>query len=202
MQILGGLTSLTYDDLIYIALFTATLMLVGITLLVFAELGKKSKHSKEKVAVLLVRPDEVELKDKGVILTSRGDLVVREGNDLLVYKIPENVKPYSIRVGKTKYNVYIVDSRREVFYTIPDEIEELNEEIRSTEFNPVFVDPRTLANYVASKSVERLLKPMRASPTEVLMFMSVGGLLVVLLIFFVLPLLGYQVSIGGGGIFG
>ncbi|BAA79711.1 hypothetical protein APE_0734 [Aeropyrum pernix ovoid virus 1] len=152
-------------------------------------------------AVLLVKsPLEVELKDR-VIETTRGDLIVRDGKELLVYRKPEGVKPVEVRLGRKTVKAYLVDSKREVFYTIPEKVEARVGD-GSVKLHPAMVDPKTLAEYIASKSLEKLLKPMRVGSLEAVLYMALGGLMVLLMIFFVLPMLGYQVSIGGGGVFG
>jgi cytochrome b561 len=46
--------------------------------------------------------------------------------------------------------------------------------------------------------MEKPIKPLRVSKGEATGYMAFGGMLVLLLIFFLLPLLGYHVSIGGG----
>ncbi|MEB2836107.1 MAG: hypothetical protein GSR80_000123 [Desulfurococcales archaeon] len=47
--------------------------------------------------------------------------------------------------------------------------------------------------------MEKLIRPLKVSRGEAVGYMAIGGLLVVMAIFFLLPMLGYHVSIGGGG---
>lgn len=163
-------------------------------------------QGRRKTAVLWVKsPLEMELKPARLART--GEILVADGKETWVYKPPPGYKPVELRVGGRLYKAYIVDKNVHAFYEMPElREEELEQEVevqgRRVKLNRVMLDPRTLYTYIGSKSMERLIRPLKVGKGEAFLYMAVGGLMVLLMIFFLLPILGYQVSIGGGGVFG
>ncbi|MCE4603299.1 MAG: hypothetical protein F7B18_08970 [Desulfurococcales archaeon] len=170
------------------------------------EAARGGGQPRPRTAVLWVKsPGELELRDARLAKT--GEVLVVDGKETWVYRPPVEYKPVELRVGRRLYKAYIVDKNVHAFYEIPElREEELEQEVevqgRRIKLNRAMLDPRTLFTYIGSKSMEKLIKPLRVSRGEAIGYMAIGGLMVLLMIFFLLPMLGYQVSIGGGGIFG
>jgi hypothetical protein len=200
------MTGLSADDLVYLVLLSAFVAtLVGLTV-ILREAARSSGSPRPRMAVLWVKsPGEMELRSAKLAKT--GEIMVTVGNDTWIYRPPTSYKPMELKVGSRLYKVYIVDKNIHAFYEIPEiDDSELNQEVevngRRIQLNRVMLDPRTLFAYIGGKSMEKLIKPLRVSKGEAVGYMAMGGLLVLLMIFFFLPMLGYHVSIGGGGPFG
>lgn len=198
---LGELMTPPLSYLVYGVL--GLLFLVYIAML--REMARGSEPRVKTVAVWAKSPTELELVPARIAKT--GEVMVTVGKDTWVYKPPAGYKPVELRLGKRRYKAYLVDKNIHAFYEIPEiSEEELEQEVevqgRKIKLNRVMLDPKTLYTYIGGKSMEKLIKPLRVSRGEAIGYMALGGLMVLLMIFFLLPMLGYQVSIGGGGVFG
>ena len=181
-------------------------VLVGLSIIVvmlaLAELARpRGGGPRPRLAVLWVKsPQEMELKRATQAKT--GEILVVDGRETWVYKPPAEYRPLELRVGPRLYKVYLVDKNIHAFYEILEiRDEELEQEVevqgRRIKLNRAMLDPRTLFTYIGSKSMEKLIKPLRVSKGEAIGYMALGGLMVLLMIFFLLPLMGYKVTIGG-----
>ncbi len=202
-----GLTPLTpalgppLSYLVYMSLLLVLILTLAV-LRDLAEGGSRGGRARHRVAVLWARsPLELELRPARLAKT--GEVLVVDGGETWVYKPPAGYRPVELRVGRRLYKAYIVDKNVHAFYEVPElREEELEQEVevqgRRVKLNKAMLDPRTLFTYIGGKSMEKLIKPLRVSKGEAIGYMAMGGLLVLLMIFFLLPMLGYQVSIGGG----
>ncbi len=181
-------------------------ILGGLTILlvvaILSELLSSGSPKKPKIAVLWVKsPQELELRRARQAKT--GEIIVVDGKESWVYKPPANYRPLELRAGRSLYKVYLVDKNIHAFYEIPEfKDEELEQEVeiqgRKIKLNRAMLDPRTLFTYIGSKSMEKLIKPLRVGKAEAVGYIAIGGIMVLMMIFFLLPMMGYQVVIGGG----
>lgn len=177
--------------------------LLGVLLLsVLSDLAsRRGAGPRGRPMVLWVKgPTEAELVKARV--TRTGEILVEKGSDVWVYKPPADYKPIDLRVGGRSFKAYLVDYNVHAFYEIPElREEELEQEVevqgRKVRLNRVMLDPRTLYSYIGSKSMEKLIRPLRVGKAEAVGYMAVGGIMVLMMIFFLLPMMGYQVTIGG-----
>ena len=185
--------------IIYMALLVLGLLALAILREIAGHGGGSRRHG--STAVLWVKsPTEFELRRARLAKT--GELLVVDGKETWVYRPPAEYRPVELRVGGRVYKTWIVDKSIHSFYEVPElRGEELEQEVevggRRVKLNRVMLDPRTLFNYIGSKSMEKLIRPLKVGKAEAVGYMAIGGVLVLVMIFFMLPLLGYPVRIGG-----
>jgi len=182
----------TPDQFLLLAIISAySIMLIGIV----------AQSMKPQNAVLWIK-NTGEMELRRAIFDKSGDIVVEIKGERWSYKPPADLKPIELRVGSRLYKVFIVDKNLHAFYEIPelDESEvETEFEVKGKKFklNRVMLDPRVLYNYIGSKSMEKLIKPLRVGKAEAVGYVAIGGFLAFILVFFILPLLGKPVTVGG-----
>ncbi|MCE4608830.1 MAG: hypothetical protein F7C36_00400 [Desulfurococcales archaeon] len=184
LYVLGGLTSL---------------MLIGVLGEMYR--SKTIANKPKQTAVLLVK-SPLELELKRARLTRKGEIIVEDGDNVLLYKPPSDYYPIEVKIGRRVYKAYIVNRDVHAFYTIPtigeDEISgEVEVQGRKISLNKMMLDPKILFTYIGSKSMEKLIKPLRVGKAEAVGYIAIGGIMVLMMIFFLLPMMGYHITIGG-----
>lgn len=149
----------------------------------------KAENTRIREVIAIIRNGKVlEVKKKARLLED-GSLLV--DNDKL-YKLPK-IDPYIIKgVGFGAKQCFIVDANTQALYEFGDP---LDVEDKFGNLNPVVLNPRTLYYYIASKSISKLLGKVTVSKGEAILYMFTGMVIIILLIFFILPLLGHEIII-------
>jgi len=136
------------------------------------------------VSVLIRNGKILELK-KGKILDD-GTLVVDNSK---VWKLPKT-DPYILKKRFNAEQLYIVDANTQAVYEFQDPSIETTGKL-----NPVILNPNTLYYYIASRSIQKLLGRITVSKGEAILYMFTGMVIIILLIFFILPILGHEIII-------
>jgi hypothetical protein len=146
----------------------------------------------DKVIVLL-RSGKILRKTVGK-LTDNGELVTTSR----LYKLPP-VEPYILCKDsncRRAEPVIIVDADRNIVYEFEDpDDNEIQQELRKAKIGPSMVHPIVLRNYFASRTIEKLVGKIQPTKGEQIVMLLVGMTLAFIMEFFILPMLGYHVSI-------
>ena len=139
-----------------------------------------------KAVVMIRNGNVVELK-KNVMVFEDGTILVDKDK---LYKL-EKKEPYLLRMGRNTYQLYILDANTNALY----QFEDPPKDVKTGKLNPVVLNPKTLYNYIASHSIQKLLGKITVSKTEAILYMFTGMVVIILMIFFFMPLLGHEIII-------
>jgi len=127
-------------------------------------------------------------------LTASGELIT----PTRLYKLPP-LEPYIFCKDsncRRAEPVIIVDADRNIVYEFEDpDDEEIQQELRKAKIGPSMIHPIVLKNYFASRTIEKLVGKMQPTRGEQIVMLLVGMTLAFIMEFFILPMLGYHVSI-------
>ena len=183
------------DQLIYLLYIILILLVFPLSILLYREaLPRRNVKTKEKVekikakgiAVLIRNGKILELK-RNCKLLENGTLIVEKNK---LWKLPKT-DPYILKKRFGAEQLYIVDANTQAIY----EFQDPPEGEKKGKINPVVLDPRTLYNYIASGSIRKLLGKITVSKGEAVLYMFAGMVIIIIMIFFLLPLLGHEVII-------
>ena len=139
-----------------------------------------------RTIVLIRNGDVLELKKNAQVFED-GTIIVDKNK---LYRV-EKKKPYLLKMGRGTYQLYILDANTNALYQFDDP----PKDAKTGKLNPVILNPKTLYNYIASHSIQKLLGKITVSKGEAVLYMFTGMVIIILLIFFVLPLLGHSIII-------
>ena len=151
-------------------------------------------NPKERAETMRIR-EVIAIIRNGRILEVKKKARLLEDGSLLIdnnklYKLPK-VEPYIIKgVGFGAKQCFIVDANTQALYEFQDPSIETTGKL-----NPVILNPNTLYYYIASRSIQKLLGRITVSKGEAILYMFTGMVIIILLIFFILPLLGHEIII-------
>ncbi len=149
----------------------------------------------DKVTVIL-RSGKILRKTKGK-LTDDGELLTLNR----LYKLPL-IEPYILckdSMCRRAEPVVIVDAERNLAYEFEDpNDEEIQNGLKKAKISPSMLNPSVLKNYFASRTIEKLVGKIQPTRGEQIVMLLVGMTLAFVMEFFILPLLGYRVTISPG----
>ncbi len=176
--------------ILYFLLVILLILVYPIAKVMYSQLPSKTMNKNEikkigKAVVMIRNGDIIELK-KNAMVFEDGTIIVDKNK---LYRV-EKKEPYLLRMGRNTYQLYILDANTQALYQFEDPKQE-----KPGKLNPVVLNPKTLYNYIASKSIHKLLGKITISKGEAILYMFTGMVIIILLIFFVLPLLGHSIII-------
>jgi len=146
----------------------------------------------DRVTVLL-RNGKMLVKTIGK-LTASGELIT----PTRLYKLPP-IEPYTLCKDdncKKAEPIIMVDADRNIVYEFEDpNDEEIQQELRKAKIGASMIHPIVLKNYFASRTIEKLVGKIQPTKGEQIVMLLVGMTLAFIMEFFILPMLGYHVSI-------
>lgn len=181
------------DQLIYLLYIILVLLVIPLSILLYREaLPRRNVKTKEKVEKIKAKGIAVLVRN-GKILEFKRNCKLLEDGTLIVeknklWKLPKT-DPYILKKRFGAEQLYIVDANTQAIYEFQDPEE------KKGKINPVVLDPRTLYNYIASGSIRKLLGKITVSKGEAVLYMFTGMVIIIIMIFFLLPLLGHEVII-------
>ena len=179
------------DWIIYFLLIILLITLYPILRAMYSGTPREKSSQKQinrvgKAIVMIRNGDILELK-KNALVFEDGSILVDKNK---LYHV-EKKKPYLLRMGRNTYQLYILDAKTNAVY----EFQDIDPNMKTGKLNPVVLNPRTLYNYIASHSIQKLLGKITVSKGEAVLYMFTGMVIILILIFFLLPLLGHSIII-------
>ncbi len=138
---------------------------------------------------ILVRNGDIIWKTKAY-LTKDGEILDKKGQRLWKLE-PKQLEPYIFKEKWSAKPCFILDANTQVVY----QFEDPPKDVKTGKLNPVVLNPKTLYSYIASHSIQKLLGKITVSKTEAILYMFTGMVVIILMIFFFMPLLGHEIII-------
>ena len=144
-----------------------------------------------KIKLMVRNGDILRLVDAEII----GEGIVATKDKL--WKLPK-FKPYILMKSKTGVPLIIVDENYQIIYEFEDpNLSKIENEAKKAGLNVVMLNPKVLRHYLGSDVVRKLMGKIATSRGEQLLYFMVGVAFTFIIEFFILPLLGFRIIIGG-----
>ena len=138
---------------------------------------------------ILVRNGDIIWKTKAY-LTKDGEILDKKGQRLWKLE-PKQLEPYIFKEKWSAKPCFILDANTQAVY----QFEDPPKDVKTGKLNPVVLNPNTLYNYIASHSIRKILGKITVSKTEAVLYMFTGMVIIIIFIFFFLPLMGHEIII-------
>ncbi len=178
--------------ILYLLVMLLLVIAYPVIRILYSQMPRESSKTPNEIkkigkAVVMIRNGNVVELKKNVMVFEDGTILVDKDK---LYKL-EKKEPYLLRMGRNTYQLYILDANTNALY----QFEDPPKDVKTGKLNPVVLNPKTLYNYIASHSIQKLLGKITVSKTEAILYMFTGMVVIILMIFFFMPLLGHEIII-------
>ncbi|MCD6196616.1 MAG: hypothetical protein J7J82_07525 [Staphylothermus sp.] len=178
--------------ILYLLVMLLLVIAYPVIRILYSQMPRESSKTPNEIkkigkAVVMIRNGNVVELKKNVMVFEDGTILVDKDK---LYKL-EKKEPYLLRMGRNTYQLYILDANTNALY----QFEDPPKDVKTGKLNPVVLNPKTLYNYIASHSIQKLLGKITVSKTEAILYMFTGMVIIILMIFFFMPLLGHEIII-------
>ena len=117
--------------------------------------------------------------------------------------VVKGFEPYILvvrKLGRTVgYPVFLLHPDLNAVYKFEEpNVKEAAKEAIEAKIRPIMQNPVVIKHYISSNIVQKLVQKLQASKMEIAMALLTGVGLAYFIEFFILPLMGYRIIIGGG----